>query len=293
MPRDNSSTGRPVKWSSSSPAVATVTADGQLTGMAPGKAKITAESEGKSATVAVTVQPVPVAAVVIEGGSDPLLVGAKITSRPSPATQREACAFRSRGGLGFEHHESRRGGWGMAWSQARRRRDLTHRDHRGEAGGGASHGCRSGAHTCARTSCPRTSPGRAASPCASRKPEIIPTPTPAPRKTESRPQPSPVVEAPAGRQREADRHCRWSSCTRGAGVVCAPPQVGRHPAGPRAPACRGSSRHSCGIRRTGGPCQWAALDNSRPRSATLRAPNCRGGRWPGHRVTRRWPRCRV
>jgi len=68
-------TGRAIKWTSSSPGVATVTADGHLTGMAAGSAKITAECEGKSATATVTVQPVPVAAVTIEGGSEPLTVG--------------------------------------------------------------------------------------------------------------------------------------------------------------------------------------------------------------------------
>ena len=72
-------TGRPVKWSSSSPGVATVTGDGHLTGMAQGSAKITAESEGKSWTITVMVQPVPVASVTIEGGADPLTIGGSVT----------------------------------------------------------------------------------------------------------------------------------------------------------------------------------------------------------------------
>jgi serine/threonine protein kinase len=51
--------GRAVKWSSSSPSVATVSADGKVTAVAAGTARIAAESEGKSATVAVTVKPAP------------------------------------------------------------------------------------------------------------------------------------------------------------------------------------------------------------------------------------------
>ena len=72
-------TGRAVKWSSSSPAIATVTADGHLTGMAAGSAKITAECEGKTATTGVTVQPVPAASIVLEGGVEPLPVGGVVT----------------------------------------------------------------------------------------------------------------------------------------------------------------------------------------------------------------------
>jgi len=74
-------TGREVKWTSSSPGVATVTRDGQLTGMAPGTAKVTAECEGKSGSAAVTVTPVPVASVAIEGGSEPIAVGASLLLR--------------------------------------------------------------------------------------------------------------------------------------------------------------------------------------------------------------------
>ncbi len=72
-------TGRTVKWTSSSPGLATVTRDGHLTGMAPGSAKITAESEGKSWTITVTVLPVPAASIAIEGKTDPILIGASAT----------------------------------------------------------------------------------------------------------------------------------------------------------------------------------------------------------------------
>jgi uncharacterized protein YjdB len=72
-------TGRAVRWSSSSPAIATVTSDGHVTGMAAGSAKITAECEGKSGTAGVTVQPVPAASIMIEGGVEPLPVGGVAT----------------------------------------------------------------------------------------------------------------------------------------------------------------------------------------------------------------------
>ncbi len=73
--RGHALTGREVKWSSSSPAIAIANKDGSVTGMAPGTARITAEVEGKSGTVQVTVQPVPVASVSIEGKAGPLAVG--------------------------------------------------------------------------------------------------------------------------------------------------------------------------------------------------------------------------
>ncbi len=80
--------GREVKWSSSSPAIATVTAAGMLTGMGPGQAKVTAESEGKSWTVPVTVQPVPVASVTLEGAPKALEVGGTASLRAVPKDQK-------------------------------------------------------------------------------------------------------------------------------------------------------------------------------------------------------------
>jgi len=79
--RGNLLTGREVKWSSSSPAVATVTPAGRLTAVAPGTARIAAESEGKSGTVAITVLPVPVASVAIDGAPAALKVGETATLR--------------------------------------------------------------------------------------------------------------------------------------------------------------------------------------------------------------------
>jgi uncharacterized protein YjdB len=58
-------TGRVVLWSTSNAAVATVTSTGVVTAQAPGNAVITATSEGKSGTSAVTVAALPPNAVVI------------------------------------------------------------------------------------------------------------------------------------------------------------------------------------------------------------------------------------
>ena len=49
--------GRTISWSSSDPALASVAADGKVTGIAAGGATITATSEGKTATAATTVVP--------------------------------------------------------------------------------------------------------------------------------------------------------------------------------------------------------------------------------------------
>ena len=56
-------TGREVVWSTSDPAVATVTEQGVVTGVAAGEATITATSEGQSGSTLVTVSAVPVESV--------------------------------------------------------------------------------------------------------------------------------------------------------------------------------------------------------------------------------------
>lgn len=58
-------TGRFVSWTSSAPAVASVSSTGVVIGLAPGTATITATSEGRTATATVTVIPVPVASVSV------------------------------------------------------------------------------------------------------------------------------------------------------------------------------------------------------------------------------------
>ncbi|MBK7832773.1 MAG: Ig-like domain-containing protein [Gemmatimonadetes bacterium] len=69
-------TGRPVTWSSSTPAVATVSTTGLITAVAPGTVTVAATSEGVSGTSpSLSVVPVPVAAVTVSLGSTSLDVG--------------------------------------------------------------------------------------------------------------------------------------------------------------------------------------------------------------------------
>jgi uncharacterized protein YjdB len=67
--------GRPITFTSGSPAVATVSASGVVTGVAPGQATITATSEGKTGTATVTVTPVPVVSVVVTPAEPTITVG--------------------------------------------------------------------------------------------------------------------------------------------------------------------------------------------------------------------------
>ena len=67
--------GRPITFTSGSPAVATVSASGLVTGVAPGTATITATSEGKTGTATVSVAPVPVANVVVSPATPNVTVG--------------------------------------------------------------------------------------------------------------------------------------------------------------------------------------------------------------------------
>src|SRR5690349_11254600 len=65
----NALAGRVVTWGSSNTGVATVSTSGLVTGKAVGTATITATSEGKSATAAITVTAVPVASVALSPSS--------------------------------------------------------------------------------------------------------------------------------------------------------------------------------------------------------------------------------
>ncbi|TMC55083.1 MAG: hypothetical protein E6J20_01180 [Chloroflexi bacterium] len=76
--------GRAITWSSSNPSVATVSPTGLTTGVAAGTATITATSEGKNASAAVTVANVPVASVVISPATALVLVGASVQLVASP-----------------------------------------------------------------------------------------------------------------------------------------------------------------------------------------------------------------
>jgi len=71
--------GRPISYSSDNAAVATVSASGLVTGVAPGTAKVTATSEGKSGTADVTVTAVPVASVDVAPAQSSLTVGQTVT----------------------------------------------------------------------------------------------------------------------------------------------------------------------------------------------------------------------
>src|SRR5512133_620386 len=71
----NTLTGRAVTWSSSSAAIATVSATGVVTGVATGTATITATSEGKSGTATITVPVLAVGSVVVAPASPSLTVG--------------------------------------------------------------------------------------------------------------------------------------------------------------------------------------------------------------------------
>jgi trimeric autotransporter adhesin len=74
---------RVITWSSSSSAIATVTATGLVTGVAPGSATITATSEGKSGTATVTVNPIPVATVTVAPASVNVIAGQTTTLVPT------------------------------------------------------------------------------------------------------------------------------------------------------------------------------------------------------------------
>jgi Big-like domain-containing protein len=69
-------TGRGITWASSATAVATVNANGLATAKVAGSATITATSEGKSGTAAITVINVPVATVSVSPSSAAITVGA-------------------------------------------------------------------------------------------------------------------------------------------------------------------------------------------------------------------------
>jgi len=71
----NTLTGRTVAWTTSAAAVATVSTSGVVTGVAPGTATITATSEGKSGTAAITVPAIAVGSVAVAPTAPALTVG--------------------------------------------------------------------------------------------------------------------------------------------------------------------------------------------------------------------------
>jgi uncharacterized protein YjdB len=83
IPKDangNTLSGRTVTWSTSNASIATVNSNGVVSGVAPGSVNITATSEGKSASVTLTVySSAPVATVVVTPNALTLHVGEKGT----------------------------------------------------------------------------------------------------------------------------------------------------------------------------------------------------------------------
>jgi uncharacterized protein YjdB len=73
---------RPVDWSSSNPSAATVSAQGLVSGVAPGAATITASVEGRTANAQVTVALAPVVTLTVEpsGGYMPVGVGVPLVA---------------------------------------------------------------------------------------------------------------------------------------------------------------------------------------------------------------------
>ncbi len=68
-------TGRTVAWTTSNATIAQVSSSGVLTGVSSGSATITATSEGKSATAAITVTVAAVASVILSANSFSMLAG--------------------------------------------------------------------------------------------------------------------------------------------------------------------------------------------------------------------------
>src|SRR5206468_5109021 len=77
-------TGRMVTWTSSNTSVATVSGSGQVAGVTAGSATITATSEGKSSTAALTVTSVPVASVAVSPATASLTVGQTVQLTATP-----------------------------------------------------------------------------------------------------------------------------------------------------------------------------------------------------------------
>src|SRR5205823_6204719 len=77
-------TGRMVTWTSGNPSVATISGSGLVAGVTAGSATITATSEGKSSTAALTVTTVPVASVAISPATTSLTVGQTVQLTATP-----------------------------------------------------------------------------------------------------------------------------------------------------------------------------------------------------------------
>jgi serine/threonine-protein kinase len=99
----NALSGRAITWTSSNPAVVRVGAGGELTGVAPGTATITAAAEGRTATVTVTVEAPRGAPPVVPpagGGGSPGGGGAAaLPRRAIAAGGQHTCGIAGSGGV--------------------------------------------------------------------------------------------------------------------------------------------------------------------------------------------------
>ncbi|HET7456371.1 MAG TPA: Ig-like domain-containing protein [Gemmatimonadaceae bacterium] len=84
----NTLADRPVTWTTSNAGVATVSANGVVTAVAPGTAIVTATREGKSDQATITVSPVPVARVDVTPSTATVVVGqtVQLTATPRDAS---------------------------------------------------------------------------------------------------------------------------------------------------------------------------------------------------------------
>jgi hypothetical protein len=98
----NPLTDRVIEWSSSDPAIATVSATGLVAGVAPGSVTITARSEGRAGQVTLEILPIPVASVSVSPDTVTLEVG---------GTRRLVATPRDSGGNALI-------GRGVAWSSS-------------------------------------------------------------------------------------------------------------------------------------------------------------------------------
>jgi uncharacterized protein YjdB len=71
-------TGRTVSWTTSNSSIATVSSSGLVTGAALGNVQITAESEGATSSVTITVQPRPVATVGLSPNPGSVKMGSQL-----------------------------------------------------------------------------------------------------------------------------------------------------------------------------------------------------------------------
>lgn len=76
-------TGRPLTFGSGNPSVASVSADGVVTAIAPGSAQIVVTSEGKTGVATVQVTPVPVATLTLSPATAALTIGDRLTLVPT------------------------------------------------------------------------------------------------------------------------------------------------------------------------------------------------------------------